>query len=85
MGCKPITQKAKSSPFKMSVALVQNDAQTHKGFVDVASDMGKGMDEAQKRIDANKPKAKKEISGNVDTSSVTSAVNNPVETKPKKS
>lgn len=81
MGCKPITQKAKSSPFKMNVALVQNDAQTHKGFVDVASDMGKGMDEAQKRIDANKPKAKREVDGTLDTSKVNKAVNEPVAQK----
>ena len=59
MGCKPITQKAKSSPFKMNVALVQNDAQTHKGFVDVAGAMGAGMDETQKRINASEKKQQK--------------------------
>ena len=62
MGCKPITQKAKSSPFKMDTALVQNDRQIHKGFVDVAGAIGDGMDEAQKRIDANKQPAKKQVS-----------------------
>lgn len=81
MGCKPITQKAKSSPFKMNVALVQNDAQTHKGFIDVAGEMGKGMDEAQKRTDASKPKAKKEVDGNLDVSKVNKAANGAVETK----
>jgi hypothetical protein len=75
MGCKPITQKAKSSPFKMNAALVQNDAQTHKGFVDVAGAMGAGMDETQKRVDANKPKGKKEVDGNLDTSKVNQAIN----------
>lgn len=81
MGCKPITQKAKSSPFKMNVALVQNDAQTHKGFVDVAGALGEGMDEAQKRIDATKPKAKKEIDGNLDISKVNKAANSSIEQK----
>lgn len=61
MGCKPITQKAKSSPFKMDVGLVQNDAQAHKGFVDVAGAMGAGMDETQKRINASEKKQQKPV------------------------
>lgn len=41
--CKPITQKAKSSPFKMNMALVQGAADMSKKFVDAAGAMGKGM------------------------------------------
>ena len=59
MKCTPVTQKAKSSPFKMNAALVQNDAQVHKGFVDVAGAMGNGMDETQKRINSSRTKQEK--------------------------
>jgi hypothetical protein len=61
MVCKPITQKAKNSPFKMNSALVQNDAQIHRGFVDVAGAMGDGMDEVQKRINASEKKQQKPV------------------------
>lgn len=61
MICKPITQKAKNSPFKMNSSLVQNDAQTHRGFVDVAGAMGAGMDEAQKRINSSGKKEQKTV------------------------
>ncbi len=44
--CKPITQKAKSSPFKMNMALVYGAADVSKKFVDAAGAMGKGIDEA---------------------------------------
>lgn len=44
--CKPITEKAKSSPFKMNMALVQGAADMSKRFVDAADAMGKGMDDA---------------------------------------
>lgn len=44
--CKPITQKAKSSPFKMNMALVYGTADMSKKFVDAAGAMGKGMDDA---------------------------------------
>ena len=44
--CKPITEKAKSSPFKMNLALVQGAADMSKRFVDAADAMGKGMDDA---------------------------------------
>lgn len=44
--CKPITQKAKSSPFKMNMALVYGAGDMSKKFVDAAEAMGKGMDEA---------------------------------------
>jgi hypothetical protein len=44
--CKPITQKAKSSPFKMNLALVQGAADMSKRFVDAADAMGEGMDDA---------------------------------------
>ena len=44
--CKPITQKAKSSPFKMNLQLVQGAADMSKKFVDAAGAMGKGIDEA---------------------------------------
>ncbi len=44
--CKPITQKAKSSPFKMNMALVYGAADMSKKFVDAAGAMGKGIDEA---------------------------------------
>ncbi len=44
--CKPITQKAKSSPFKMNRALVYGAGDMSKKFVDAASALGKGMDEA---------------------------------------
>ena len=44
--CKPITEKAKSSPFKMNLALVQGAADMSKKFVDAAGAMGKGIDEA---------------------------------------
>jgi len=59
MKCTPVTQKAKSSPFKMKADLVQNDAQVHKGFVDVAGTMGDGMDETQKRINSSRTKQEK--------------------------
>lgn len=44
--CKPITQKAKSSPFKMNMALVYGAGDMSKKFVDAASALGKGMDES---------------------------------------
>ena len=44
--CKPITQRAKSSPFKMNMALVYGAGDMSKKFVDAADAMGKGMDEA---------------------------------------
>ena len=44
--CKPITQKAKSSPFKMNMALVYGAGDMAKKFVDAAGALGKGMDEA---------------------------------------
>ena len=44
--CKPITEKAKSSPFKMNLALVQGAADISKRFVDAADAMGEGMDDA---------------------------------------
>jgi len=44
--CQPITQKAKSSPFKINEALVYGAADMSKRFVDAAGAMGKGMDEA---------------------------------------
>lgn len=44
--CKPITQKAKSSPFKMNMALVYGAGDMSKKFVDAAGALGKGMDEA---------------------------------------
>jgi hypothetical protein len=44
--CKPITEKAKSSPFKMNLALVQGAADMSKRFVDAADAMGEGMDDA---------------------------------------
>lgn len=51
MKVSPITQKAKSSPFKINQALVAGNAQTHKGFVDVASSMGEGFSQSKKLID----------------------------------
>ena len=44
--CKPITQKAKRSPFKMNMALVYGAGDMSKKFVDAAGAMGKGIDEA---------------------------------------
>lgn len=44
--CKPITEKAKSSPFKMNMALVQGAADMSKKFVDAAGAMSKGIDDA---------------------------------------
>ena len=43
--CKPITQKAKSSPFKMNMALVYGAGDTSKKFVDTADSMSKGIDQ----------------------------------------
>lgn len=52
---RPITNKAKGSPFKMSgEALVQNDAQTNKTFIDVAGSYGKGRDNALAHSPSNK-------------------------------
>lgn len=44
--CKPITQKAKSSPFKINTALVYGAGDMSKKFVDAAGALGKGIDEA---------------------------------------
>jgi hypothetical protein len=44
--CKPITERAKSSPFKMNMALVYGATDMSKKFVDAAGAMGKGIDEA---------------------------------------
>lgn len=44
--CKPITEKAKSSPFKMNMALVQGAADMSKKFVDAAGALGEGIDDA---------------------------------------
>lgn len=43
--CKPITQKAKSSPVKMNIALVYGADDMSKKFVDAANAMGEGIDE----------------------------------------
>jgi len=81
MKCTPVTQKAKSSPFKMNAALVQNDAQVHKGFVDVAGAMGDGMDETQKRINASKTKQEKPaVSDVLPVPSIVSSAAKPDET-----
>jgi len=42
--CKPITERAKSSPFKMNMALVYGAGDMSKKFVDAASSMGEGME-----------------------------------------
>ena len=47
--CKPITQKAKSSPFKMNMALVYGARDMSKKFVDAAGAMGKGINEAMSK------------------------------------
>jgi hypothetical protein len=44
--CKPITQRAKSSPFKMNMGLVYGASDMAKKFVDAAGAMSKGIDEA---------------------------------------
>jgi hypothetical protein len=44
--CKPITEKAKSSPFKINDALVYGAADVSKKFVDAAGSVGKGINEA---------------------------------------
>lgn len=56
---RPITNKTKGSPFKMSdEALVQNDAQIHKKFVDAAGAYAAGRENAS----ANGPKPDSEES-----------------------
>jgi hypothetical protein len=47
----PITQKCKSSPMKMSEALVNGEAQTQSSFVDVGSIVKDAFD--KKGTDAN--------------------------------
>lgn len=51
MKATPITSKAKCSPFKMNTALVANDAQVHKGFIDVKKTFGDGVTESLQTID----------------------------------
>jgi len=41
--CKPITERAKSSPFKINTALVSGASTAAKGFTDAAGAMGEGM------------------------------------------
>jgi hypothetical protein len=41
--CKPITEIAKSTPFKINTALVSGAATAAKGFTDAAGAMSKGM------------------------------------------
>ena len=41
--CKPITERAKSSPFKINTALVSGAATAAKGFTDAAGAMSEGM------------------------------------------
>jgi hypothetical protein len=46
----PVTHKATRSPLKLSDdALVKNDAQTHKTFVDVADSYTKGREDGDKQ------------------------------------
>lgn len=44
---------------KMNAALVQNNEQTHRGFIDVAGAMGSGMEEAQEIISPKSKQTKK--------------------------
>ena len=43
----PITQKSKSSPFKINEALVSGAALTCKKFVDVGAEVGKAFKEQE--------------------------------------
>lgn len=66
MKATPITSKAKCSPFKMNTALVANDAQVHKGFIDVKKTFSDGVTESLQTIDNFKTamKPKEEPKGN---------------------
>lgn len=47
--CKPITQKAKSSPFKMNESLVYGAATVAPKFLNPGDAMKKGMDNVKEK------------------------------------
>jgi hypothetical protein len=50
--CIPITQKAKSSPYKANAILIEGAGQVGKKFMDYGQAMGAGMDEKSGTIAA---------------------------------